>query len=176
MTKKDLFKIILKLYGLYSIIGFVVELPNVAFYMYYDSNNDLLWAFLLIPLVSILVVYTLLFQSDFVIKLFKLDEGFDNNTNVSLDGPTLIKIALVIIGVFMVINNLGDFISQVIFSFKESISTNSLDSLLETFNPNPVNYNIMISSALNIIFGFLLLTNYSRFANWIDGVNNKNVG
>lgn len=175
MTKKDLFKTILKLYGLYSIIGFVMELPNVAFYIYYDSDSNFIWPFLLIPLVNIFLVYILLFQSDFIIKLFRLDKGFDSNNNISMDASTIIKIALVIIGVYMVINNLGDFITQLVFSLKESVSTNNLDKLLESFNPTPVNYNIMISSALNIIFGFLLLTNYASFSKWINKLNNKNV-
>ena len=176
MTKKDLFKIILKLYGLYSIIALFVQIPNIILYMSYDSNHDLDWLILSVPAMSVLVVYILLFQSEFLIRLFKLDQGYENNDSVkdTMNGQSISQIALVIISVFMIVSNLGDFITQIVFSFKDSISTTSLDTLKETFNPNPVNYYLMISSGLNLIFGFLLLTNYSRLSKWIDRINNKN--
>jgi hypothetical protein len=177
MTKKDLFKIILKLYGLYSVLELIVQIPNISYMIYYDSYNEINWLFLLVPAVSLMVVYILLFKPVLLIQLFKLDHGFDNNdTNNSMNGQDISKIAMVIIAVFMIVSNLGSFLSQIVFSFKSSVSTNSLNNLLEVYNPNPVNYNAMLSSGLNLLFGFLLLTNYTRLSKWIDRINNKNVG
>jgi hypothetical protein len=182
MTKKDLFKIILKLFGLYSIIILVVQLPNISFAIYYNSlddlDNDLLMLLLLIiPIVTVLTIYILLFKTDILIRLLKLDKGFDNNETFQgkLSGQEIGKIAFVIIAVYMIVNNIGDFITQVVYSFKESISTNNIESLAANPNPYPVNYILMISSALNLIFGFLLLTNYSRLSKWLDRINNKNI-
>ncbi|MES2587555.1 MAG: hypothetical protein V4622_01165 [Bacteroidota bacterium] len=176
MTKRDLFKIILKLYGLYSIIEVIIQIPNISFYLYYDSGNEFNWLVLTVPLVSILIIFVLLFKPEIIIGLFKLDKGFENNEVpiTSFDGRGIAKIALIIIAVYLIVINIGDFISQVVFSFKESVSRNSLDSLLETFNPNPVNYQVMINSAICLLVGFILLTNHTRLSKWIEKINNKN--
>lgn len=178
MTKKDLFTIILKLYGLYCVIDLIVQLPMLVFYMYYDSFNGFEWSMLIVPLVSLAIIYILLFNPELLIRLFKLDKGFDSPDAIdnSLNGQAISKIALVIIALYMIVSNIGNFISQIIFSFKDSVSKNNLEDLLEVFNPNPVDYNLMISSGLNLLFGFLLLTNYVRISKWIDKLNNKNVG
>jgi hypothetical protein len=178
MTKKDLFKIILKLYGLYSIIEVVIQIPNISYYLYYDSGNEFNWLILSVPIVSLIIIYILLFKPELVINLFKLDKGFDN-TNVpasTFDGKGITKIALIIIAVYLIASNLGAFISQVIFSFKESVSRNGLETLLETFNPNPLNYQVMINSGLSLLIGFILLTNHMGLASWIEKLNKKNVG
>lgn len=117
------------------------------------------------------------FKPEQIIKLFKLDQGFENNevSNNSINGKGITKIALIIIAVYLIVANIGGFISQVIFSFKASVSRNSLDVLLGAFNPNPVDYQEMISTAISLVVGFLLLTNHTRFSNWIEKINNKNV-
>ncbi|MEO9258243.1 MAG: hypothetical protein ABI207_07670 [Crocinitomicaceae bacterium] len=178
MTKNDLFKIILKLFGLYSIIELIIQIPNIIFYLYIESNDDFNWLMLLIPIMSILVIYTLLFKPESVIQLFKLDKGYDNNeaTNNSINGEAISKIALVIIAVYIIVSNLGNFITQLVFSFKESVSRNSLTHTSATYIPNPVNYNLLMSSSISLIIGFLLLTNYTRLSKWIEKINNKNVG
>lgn len=178
MTKKDLFKIILKLYGLYSVIEILIQIPNISYYFYYDSGFEFNWIILTLPIVSLLIVFILLFKPEVVINLFKLDKGFENNnvpTN-TFDGKQIAKIALIIIAVYLIVSNIGAFISQVLFSFKESVSQNSLESLLETFNPNPVNYQIMINSGISLLIGFILLTNHTRLASWIEKINKKNIG
>jgi hypothetical protein len=177
MTKKDLFKIILKLYGLYSIIELVIQIPNISYYLYYDSSDEFNWLILTVPIVSLLIVYILLFKPELIIDLFKLDKGFESNdlpTN-TFDGKGITKIALIIIAVYLIVSNIGDFISQVLFSFKESVSRGDIESLLEAFNPNPVNYQIMMNSAISLFVGFLLLTNHTRLSTWIEKINNKNV-
>ena len=178
MTKKDLFKIILKLYGLFSFIEVVIQIPNISYYLYLDSSNEFSWIMLTVPAVSLIVVCILLIKPEIVINLFKLDKGFDNNefTNNSFDEKGITKIALIIIAVYLIVSNIGAFISQILFSFKESVSRNSLDNLIVTFNPYPVNYQIMINSGISLLVGFILLTNHTRISRWIEKINIKNVG
>ena len=176
MTKKDLFKIILKLYGLYSIINLIVQTPNLVYYFYFDTLGDMNWLILTVPILSLLVIYLLLFKPQIIINLFKLDRGFENN-EFSIDSKkvsNLTKVALTIIAIYLIVSNLGEFLTQVVFSFKESISSNSLDRLIKTIDYNPVNYKIMFNTGLSLIFGFLILTNNTRITNWIEKLNKKN--
>jgi len=178
MTKKDLFKIILKFYGLYLIIGIIIQLPSIIYYLSLDMSNDINLMMLTVPLVGLIVIYLLLFKPGSIIRLFKLADGFDNDetSKKEIDGKGITNIGLIIIAVYLIASNLGSFVSQVIFSFKESVSRNNLDRLIETFNPNPVNYEVMINSGLCLLIGFLLLTNHVRVSNWVGKINNKNVG
>ena len=179
MTKKDLFSIILKLYGLYSIIELITQLPNVLYFMFTDSNFDMMFSFLTIPLISLIIVYILIFKSSLIIRLLKLDKGFDNNEVVinTIDKKDKIQIALIILSIYLIVNNFSSFLSQIIFEFKRSVnSKNELNQLIDTYNPGNVDFKLMISSGLSILIGYLLLTNYKRLSNWIDNINNKNEG
>ena len=69
MTKKDLFMIILKLYGLYSIIEIIIQLTNVLYFTINDSNFDMFFSLLTIPLISLIIVYILIFKSTLIIRL-----------------------------------------------------------------------------------------------------------
>ena len=175
MTKKDLFRIIFKLFGLYSLISTLIALPTIS-YMFISYNGGIDWISLFIPLTFLFTTYILLFKPDSIIHLFKLDKGFESDEIdlSSTNSQSLIKTSLIIMSVFLIVSNLGDFISQIIFSFKASISKNNVENLLEVYNPNPVNYNFMLSSGLSLLIGFLLLTNYTRLSKWIDTINKKN--
>lgn len=177
MSKKDLFKIILKLYGLYYFIELFIQIQSLSYYTYTDWEGALSLIFLLLPILSAFVIYILLFKPEMIIKLFKLDQGFDNNDsgNNLLNGQAVTKIALIIIAIFLIVNNLANFVSQVLYSFKASVSTNYVNDILGEFHPDPLNYNLMISSGINLIIGLLLLTNSLRLSNWIEKLNNKNV-
>ena len=175
MTKKDLFRIIIKLFGLYLIISTVVSLPLLS-HLFLSYNGEIDWASLLIPVILFLASFMLILKPDVIIQFFKLDKGFDSDKieTSSMNGQSISKIALIIISIFLIVSNLGGFITQVIFSFKASISKNSVDNLLEVYNPNPVNYNFMLSSGLSLLIGFLLLTNFSRLSKWMDRMDKKN--
>ena len=108
-----------------------------------------------------------------------MDKGFDNNEVVinSIDKKDKIQIALIILSIYLIVNNFSSFLSQIIFEFKRSVnSKNELNQLIDTYNPGNVDFKLMISSGLSILIGYLLLTNYKRLSNWIDNINNKNEG
>ncbi len=174
MTKTDLFKIILKLFGLYSVIGIIIQIPVIIYTL--EFNDEFTWMLLLSPLIGIYIIYILLFSPMMIINLFKLNQGFENQevAHNSFEGKTIIKIALIAVSIYLIIENLGVFITQLLFSFKENISS-SLESLISLVNPYAVNYTLMFSSGINLAVGFLILTNYIRLSNWIEKLNHKNV-
>jgi hypothetical protein len=119
-----------------------------------------------------------LFKPIYLINLFKLDKGFENNELAisAFNGKSVTKIALVIIAVFLIASNLGDFLTQIFFSFRESVKQNSLESLLSNISPYTVDFQTMFNAGINLMVGFLLLTNNTRISNWIEKMNAKNLG
>jgi hypothetical protein len=178
MTKKDLFKIILKLIGLFLAIEIIVQIPSFGYFIYFESNSELKWLVLTVPALSIAAAYVLLFKPIYLINLFKLDKGFENNELAisAFNGKSVTKIALVIIAVFLIASNLGDFLTQIFFSFRESVKQNSLESLLSNISPYTVDFQTMFNAGINLMVGFLLLTNNTRISNWIEKMNAKNLG
>lgn len=176
MTKKDLFSVVLKLYGLYSVVQLIIQIPEIYFYLYASSEEQdwISWLILAAPVMSILVIYVLIFKPGAIIRLFKLDKGFDEGNIQGGSRNSIARIALIIISIYLIATSLGDFISQLVFLFEKSSSGNRSDSLLEIIKFNPFNYKLFITCILNLMIGFLLLTNNIRIAAWIEKINHKN--
>ena len=68
-----------------------------------NPSIDVNWLMLTIPLVSLIVVYLLLFKPGVIIGLFKLAYGFDNDETSSegIGGKGITKIGLIIIDVYI---------------------------------------------------------------------------
>ena len=174
MTKKDLFKIILKLFGLFSVTRIFLETPQLIFYFSYGANYEISpetnWYILLILGFSILITYILLFKADLIINLFRLDKGFDNDeiSMITFSSKNIVKLALITISIYLIMNNIVEFVSQIVFAFKASVSQNSLEHLVKSYNPISVDYWKLTFAGVNILVGFLILTSNTRIANWIE--------
>jgi hypothetical protein len=170
MTKKDLFKIILKLFGLFAVVEVLIQIPGIIFYLSTNNTADMDWYLTLFFVMSILVTVVLLFKPEIIISIFRLDKGFETNevSVSSINEKTIIKIAIIVIGLFLVIRNLVDFLTHLVLSFKESVAKSNLDTLVDVINSTGVNYSVLINSSLQILLGFLLLTNYNTITSWIE--------
>jgi hypothetical protein len=174
MTKNDLFKIILKLFGLLSVIGIFLQIPTLIFYYNYESNLETstktFWFLLLILGFIILITYILFFKADLIINLFRLDKGFDNDeiSLITFSSKNVIKLALITISIYLIMNNIVEFLSQIVFAFKASIARNNLEAIVTSINPISVDYWKLTFAGVNILVGFLILTSNTRIANWIE--------
>lgn len=177
MTKKDIFTIILKLFGLYSVIGVIAQLPSIYLSFYYDSINEDNLIVLVIFALNALLVFILLFKPEIIVNLFQLDRGFDDDEVPlhAFDGKLITKTALIIIALYLMVFNIGPFISEVLYSFKASVQRNDLDTLLNTLHSNSGSYELLLYYGINLLVGFLLITNHARVTNWIEKINKKNL-
>ncbi len=158
MTKRDFFRVIIKLFGLYWIIStiFSVIPGNIAFALSDFGVEGILWV-TGTTIITFLIYYALIMRVDYVIDLLKLDKGFDEET-ISFEkfnDSNIFKLALILIGGYLVIENIPGFLSHVLFALKEDVTGTQLRV--------DGNFNWLIS-ALNILVGFLLMTNYK----WIN--------
>ncbi|WP_396167778.1 hypothetical protein [Flavobacterium sp.] len=164
MTKRDLFRVLIKIFGFYSGIitlfsivpGYVSTLPNDFIPMLF------LFVFGMIFL-SLLLVYVLIFKTDFIIDKLKLDQGFDEDRIQfeNLNNENLLKFAVLIIGGFLVLDYLPSFLNHTFQAFKTKI--HSTENNIYT-----INYFNWISSGINLVLGYLLLTNFKRIASYFN--------
>lgn len=167
MTKKDFFILIIKLFGLYSVISslFSVLPANISFLLMDLDMYGLAWIIGITTIVLGLFVL-LIFKSENIVKLLKLENGFDTD-NIDLNNlktSDLIKLSVFIIGGLLILNNIPSFISHSIFAFRGEKAG---------FNMTPRDNIYWATSAISIITGYILLTNYSAISDLFDRKKNN---
>ncbi|MGX1929438.1 hypothetical protein [Flagellimonas sp. 2504JD4-2] len=165
MTKTDFFRVVIKIFGIYCFIQALFQLlPNISFSGSFASFS---FTFNLIYLIVMgIITFLLLFRTDRLIKLFRLEKGFDTPTidtkNLSSDG--LFKFGIIIIGLLMISNNISSFVNYCYLAFKKQVSANGLDEVSGSILNQYLDYNWWIISGLNVLIGVILLVNYKRIS------------
>ncbi len=153
MTKKDFFILIIKLFGLYSIItALFVTLPsNFSFVFMEIGLISIIYLVMILGILIALFIF-LIFKSHHVVRILKLEKGFDNDKIElgNLSTTEIVKIAIFIIGGFLIIDNIPIFINQTFSAFYSDINSQNMTS---NFNWN------WIVNGLNILLGYLMITN-----------------
>lgn len=153
MTNRDFFRLMIKLFGLYQFLLLIFTfLPSNLQLIFNDffSMSSII-SIVLITLFIIAVYYVFVKNPDLIINFFKLDRGFDKNeiTVNNLNSDTILQIGMVLIGGFLIVDNLGYFISSFITYFKISYMKENFESLK--------NFEALILGGVNLISGFCLI-------------------
>ncbi|RRG21002.1 hypothetical protein DWB61_11315 [Ancylomarina euxinus] len=129
---------------------------NFSFAMRNIDLFSILWMVIALAIMVGLFVL-LIFKSHKLVNLLKLDKNFDDERVEigNLNPSSIVKLALIIIGGLMIINNIPVFLSQILFAFKR-------DSMGTEFHPN--DYYNFIASGIKVLVGTLILTNYSALS------------
>ena len=175
MTKKDLFRIILKIGGLYF-LSVVVFFTLPTFGLFFDSAS---WINIVISIVILLVLsaifLALIFKPDGVIKSLKLDKGFDSEEVMlkRIDFSDLLKIAIFAIGLSLIIKQLPLFITHAVFLFKLLVKgQNDISSQMQSgILTDYISWGVKI---ISLIIGYLMITNYASLANYFMKKQAKN--
>lgn len=177
MTKRDLFRLIFKLFGLYSLIGLLIYIFTFLLTFFSYNETELLLP-LAISLISLGLVYYFLFKPDVFINALKLDKGFDSeHIQLSVDNFNLLsQLSILIIGLLLLFFNLPDLLIQLVFLFKSEMNANpnSLDVLINTADPFKADIYALSKSIMASILGFLLMSNYKWLSNKMEQINRKN--
>lgn len=159
MTKRDLFRVIIKLFGLYSlVISLFSIIPGSFSYLLQAFDLPMLIGFLSIMALVCLLFVALIRKTDKIIDWLKLDKGFDDDTvNIgNLSAEKIIMLGTIIVGGFMLIDNFATFVNYTYLGFKEFVGTTNTHT-------SQGDYSWLISF-LNLIIGYLLITNYTWIA------------
>ena len=171
MTKKDFFRIIIKLYGLYWLVNSIFSISQIT-YFYTGSGPDILaWLYSAGVLILAIIIFVLLIVgADKIIQWLKLDKGFDDdliefqNFNVQ----NILMLSIILIGATMIVDNIGMFLNQLYLSVKVFMA-NQTD--LITINGQS-SYHFW-QSLVKIILGYILLTNYPTISKFLLKITQK---
>lgn len=178
MTKRDFFRIIIKLFALYSIILTVFNwIPSNFIYAAYEFELISFLAVLGFTFLAVLIYYILIKKTDKIIDILKIDKGFDDERIEfgNLSAANIVMLGIILIGGFLVIFNLVDFIQYSFLAFKSEVNKGGVSSIYNNNFGTIVDYFNWIFSGINIVIGYLLLTNNTRIGKWLNPVE-KNVG
>jgi len=170
MTKRDFFRIIIKFFGLYSLILTVFSFipSNISFIIIDFNLMSILWIFGLTTFVILLYVFLIL-KTDRLINLLKIDEGFDEEQIVigNFNNQQYIKFAIIILGGLLIIDFLPTFLQYSFLAFRDKVTTseNTLNLFLEFGTPR--DYFNWIQAGINTLLGYLLITNYYKISKWL---------
>ena len=178
MTKRDFFRIIIKLFGLYALIitVFTYIPTNISYVTFRFEPIVLLWIFGFVA-IAVLIYILLIRKTDLIIDFLKIDKGFDDDRIEfgNFNSQKIIQLALILIGGFLIIDYLPDFLQYTYLAFKKEVSPNGLN-FMEDFSFGKItDYFNWVISGLNLIVGYVLLTNYDRITKWLNR-KEKNVG
>src|SRR5690554_4101016 len=107
MTKRDFFKIIIKLLGLYAaILTLVTVLPNFISMVLLQTGFTEIFIVSAVLIILFLFLRFLLFKSNTIIDRLDLDKGFDDD-RIELGNfkeGNILMLAIVILGGVLIIN------------------------------------------------------------------------
>jgi hypothetical protein len=177
MTKRDFFRAILKIFGVYLLITTLFTvLPSYISYLSYEFDFLYITSLLSAVIIPGLILAALLFRTDEIIDLLKLDKGFDEGKIAfeNLKSDSVLKLAVITIGLFMVVSNSPTFLHHTFLAFKDMVTNKGVDGVLETHIYGKVDYAQIVTSIISLIIGFLMITNFTNLAKWLAKANKKN--
>jgi hypothetical protein len=168
MTKKDLFRLIIKIIGLFLILStlFTALPSSVSWLMMELDIYSIIWVIFIAAIIFLFFMF-LTFKPDKIIKWLKLDQGFDSD-NIEFqkfNNENILKLAVIVIGGILLIDNIPAFLTHTLFAFHLSIKN--------VFYGSQDNIKWLMSF-INILIGYLMLRNYSYISRILKKGNEKN--
>ncbi len=169
MTIRDLFRVLFRLFGTYSLLIslFTIIPQNISNLAYMGKDIILgLWIFLIFFIVISLYLF-MIFKTDFIIEKLRLDKGFDNDKIIfeNISNLEIYKFAIILLGGFLLIDNIPVFISQLIFIFKNNLNSNTI-----IFNDSKTIYDYfdLLITIFSILLGYLFINNYKFISEYFS--------
>jgi len=180
MTPRTFWAILIKIMGVYAIMQSLIAIPqflNTMEYFFSASPitgsalsllNGLSYAIILIGIYVLIIRYTI-FKTDWVINKLKLDTGYeDERLEFNIHRSTLLKIVVMIIGGWLLIDSLPILCVQV-FSYLQG-----REQYGGNFTQNPASKYLIIYSIKSTI-GYFMLTCSRMVVNFIEVRRRKSV-
>ncbi len=169
MTIKDLYRVIIKVFGLYLTVSAVAYFLPLIASIKYDSNNLPLALALLIPFFFLIgFIVFLLFRTEKVIDRLKLTSGHSTEKLQvsSIYEIVIIKLAIVIISLYLFVTSFPSLCYQSYSFF--STSKNEYSGLFESLEiAIYFNFHEFVISLINIIIAYLMFSNYDIISKFL---------
>ena len=178
MTPRNLFNIILKIFGLFFLREIVFIIPqlisSISYFTKSDSAGDVQFSskgmiFFILTLVSIafyfFIIYQLLFKTNKIVDNLKLDQGFNQEEfSFNISTSLVLTIALIVTGGVILTNEIPNLCKNIFAYFQEKSLTHGMTK---------PNFSYTIISAVKIIIGLLLLGERKRVVEFVERRQSK---
>ncbi len=165
----------MKLLGLYFIvyIPFSILPSNITFVLMAPDTIGIIWLIVVAIIVLLIIIY-FLFKPDILIKLFKLDQGFDEDRIdlPNFNSEKVLKLAIMIIGSILIIHHLPEFMTRSLVATKVLIGGENPDYILMKYNSQKDSI-YWITNIVNLVIGFFMLTKYNLISRLLMPKNKK---
>jgi len=165
MKITNVFRLLIKLFNLFFLAYAIFSiLPSIMF-MFSSPLNWIVLALVVFQILMVLLVFwILLFKTDWLIKVLKLDKGFDEEIIEFKDSKKepLMEFAIVVIGGCVLIKYIPLLIGNLYYSFQTAAGLNDVSASYRT------DMKIQIASnLLGALVGYLLITNRHKLIRWL---------
>lgn len=173
MTPKNLFNIILKIFGLFFLREIIYIIPQLisaipSFAQADDFGGEQFNSGEILPLIVTLIaiafyvfiIYQLLFNTNKIINKLKLDRGFNQQEfSFNISTSLILTISLIVIGGIILTNEIPDFCRNIFSYFQEKNFTHGMSK---------PNYSFIIISGVKIIIGLLVIGERKRIVEFVE--------
>jgi hypothetical protein len=166
MTKRDFLVLMIKVFGLSSAVTTIFSvLPSTLMFAvvrFEEIGASVIIWMIATSMITVGLFWILTFRADKLVDLLKLGQGFaDERIEFgNLKSEDILKIGILVIGGLLFIRNVPGLLSNTYWVFKGD------NAGMKFPDKDKVNLGI---SALNVILGYLLFTNYDVVARRIKG-------
>lgn len=164
MTKRDFFRLLIKVFTLYSVVISIFTLfPQLILLNQMLNNAEIVLVYIGCLLIVVLISYILVKYTDKIIDFLRLDKEFDNDQIIigNLDTLSIFKFTIILIGGFMIVENFPKLLMDILNEFKFRITSNP-------FQTHEIDYFWLGVRFLNLLFGYLLITNCKTVAKFLN--------
>ena len=164
MTIKDLFRVLLKLFGLYVVITTLFSsIPSSIFFFSGREAEGVVWTIVVLAVMFILFLL-FIFNTNWIIDKLELGKGFDNDTInfQNFSNVTVIHIGCFVIGGLLFIENLP-FVLTRGYYLVEVFASDASEAELSEFRSTR-DYIYFYTNLFQIIVGVFLFTNPDKIA------------
>lgn len=178
MSKKDVFQITLKIIGLIYLLSILAVLPVLISILVQSNFDEIIYT---IPLqgTQLIVALLLIFKSDWLIRFFKLSEGYENELHINLSSPDktkILEIGIILFATIWAIRVVYQLILNLLFVFRISINPNRV---IDHSRLNDLNglLNSNMSSVYEQLFAlvcaFMLIAFSTKISRWISKISEE---
>ncbi len=173
MTLKTFWSVLIKLIGLYITWKILILLPSlialIPFASNYGADPDRVILTCIFVLIGVAVIFLLalycLFRTDGVIKTLRLVKGQEEERlDVNIHRSSLLTIALIVFGAYLLADTIPAFASQLISYFQ-------VQQNVKFFKTPDAPY--IIGSLLKIILGYFMIADTQFIVNLIERKRRK---
>jgi hypothetical protein len=155
MSPKSLFSIILKIFGFFFLIDLVKVIPELFSLFHYsnmlDSQVEYTDYYKIAEYILLygILFYLFIFKSNFIIKLFKLDQGFsESEFSFKLSMESILNISLIVISGVLIIRETTQLFLNIHLQFFEPTEFMEIQSR---------NLPYLVASSVKILIAIILI-------------------